>query len=161
MSQQRIAREAVFFHGRPGTRTALVAERPSSFTRIHAIVEDSESQVELRAKTRSGSRVVSWSPAAIVATLSLAGAGIGLLLGFAGAWFLSTRGVAPGTTDAILPCAGVIFGGFVGAMFSRAFPFDAESTDDEVGQDETVPQLAAVEIPGAPEWASPFFLPRS
>jgi hypothetical protein len=141
-----MVRSAVF-HDATSARDAIAAARASGFTRIHAITGDPEILAELQAEIGRDSRLLARSPGMIALNFGAGGAAVGLLVGFVGAWFLSTAGVQAGIANLVLPIAGAIFGGFVGAMVSRGFTFDAESFyGQELGSGEIV---VAIEV-GSP-----------
>jgi divalent metal cation (Fe/Co/Zn/Cd) transporter len=138
MTQQAMLRTTVF-HDATSARRAIHAAIESGFMHVHVITEDPAIQAELQTEIGADSRLASRSPAAVAMSSGLIGAGVGLLFGFAAAWFLPLLGIQAGIGAIILPTAGAVFGGFMGTMVSRGVTFDAESFyDQELGSDEIV-----------------------
>ncbi len=114
------------------------------FRNVHVVAQEPATAGALLAHpvcARGGK--VRRSPGQITMVTAFVGALVGLAVGFAGAWFASGRGIFVGIGNLFWPAAGLIWGGFIGAMLSRGFTLETQNFyDQELSEGEI---LVAIE----------------
>jgi hypothetical protein len=143
VSQKKTVRAGIF-RDAASARRAIDAAHAQGFDRVHILCNDARLRVELADEIEDDANLLAWSPGWLGGLFAFAGAAVGLVLGLAGAWYLTLRGIEPPIAGMIIPGAGVIAGAFVGAMASRGFTREEQDFfDQEVGDGEILVAIEA------------------